>query len=82
MDIKTLWGFRGDAAKLKADSAAVKAGVTFKDVDEEYGHILIGKGLAERVDAVKPKADKQAVLSQTAKAAPSANKQVKPGEAK
>lgn len=82
MDIKTLWGFRGDAAKLNADSAVVKAGVTFKNVEEEYGHILIGKGLAVRVDGVTPKEDKQTAPSAATKAGPGANKQAKPSEAK
>lgn len=45
MKIKALWGFRGDAPKLKAASADVKAGQVFEGVDPEYAHVLIGKGL-------------------------------------
>lgn len=82
MDIKTLWGFRGDASKLNSDSSVVKAGVTFTDVDEEYGHILIGKGLAERVDSAKAKEHKQATPAVGHKTAPSANKQAKADENK
>ncbi len=49
MKIKVEWGFRGDAPKLNADSADVKAGDVFDGVDPEYGHALIGKGLAVQV---------------------------------
>lgn len=45
MKIKALWGFRGDAPKLKSPSADVKAGDVFPDVEAEYGHALVGKGL-------------------------------------
>lgn len=61
MKIKALWGFAGNATLLGADSSHVKAGQVFEEVDDEYGHILIGKGLAEEVDgegkpkSVKPK---------------------------
>lgn len=50
MKIKTLWGFIGNAEKLGADSSRVPAGKVFDDVEDEYGHALIGKGLAERID--------------------------------
>lgn len=61
MKIKAKWGFVGDAAKLGTESAKVKAGQVFEDVDEEYAHILIGKGLAEEVtDKAKPKESKPA----------------------
>lgn len=61
MKIKALWGFIGDAKKLGADSAKVKAGQVFEDADDEYAHTLIGKGLAEEVGAeTKPKATKPA----------------------
>lgn len=49
MQIKALWGFRGDAPKLKSSSADVKAGDVFPDVDPEYGHALVGKGLVEQI---------------------------------
>lgn len=59
MKIKAKWGFIGDAVKLGAESAKVKAGQEFEDVDDEYAHILIGKGLAEEVtDKAKPKETK------------------------
>lgn len=51
MKIKALWGFVGNAILLNADSTSVKAGQVFDDVDDEYAHTLIGKGLAEEVDA-------------------------------
>jgi len=60
MKIKAKWGFVGDAAKLKVDNPKVKAGQSF-DVDDEYGHTLVGKGLAEQVHVrEEPKANKQA----------------------
>lgn len=49
MQIKALWGFRGDAPKLKSSSADVKAGDVFPDVDPEYGHALVGKGLVVQI---------------------------------
>ncbi|WP_313274771.1 hypothetical protein [Stenotrophomonas sp.] len=49
MQIKALWGFRGDAPKLKSSSADVKAGDVFPDVDTEYGHALVGKGLVVQI---------------------------------
>lgn len=49
MKIKAQWGFRGDAPKLNAESADVKAGDVFDDVDPEYGHALVGKGLVVQV---------------------------------
>lgn len=49
MKIKAQWGFRGDALKLNAESADVKAGQVFEDVDPEYGHALVGKGLVEQI---------------------------------
>lgn len=61
MKIKAKWGFVGDAAKLGAESAKVKAGQVFEDADDEYAHILIGKGLAEEVnEKAKPKEAKPA----------------------
>lgn len=50
MKIKAKWGFIGDAEKLKAESSRVKAGQVFDDVDDEYAHTLIGKGLVEEFD--------------------------------
>ena len=51
MDIKTLWGFVGNAELLGAESPKIKAGKQFTGVDDEYAHALIGKGLAVEVDA-------------------------------
>ena len=67
MKIKAKWGFVGDAKKLGADSARVTAGQVFPDVDEEYGHTLIGKGLVEEV-AAKSKKDMKADAEAKAKA--------------
>ncbi|MBK5003012.1 hypothetical protein IAE37_005288 [Pseudomonas sp. S31] len=66
MKIKILWGFVGNGALLKADSNKIKANAVFDDVDNEYAHSLIGKGLAVEVDAngkprvAKPKETKPA----------------------
>lgn len=49
MKIKAEWGFRGDAPKLNAESADVKAGDVFDGVDPEYGHALVGKALVVQV---------------------------------
>lgn len=49
MKIKAEWSFRGDAAKLNAETADVKAGDVFDGVDPEYGHALVGKGLVVQV---------------------------------
>ncbi|MDU8417025.1 hypothetical protein RYA60_01990 [Pseudomonas syringae] len=67
MKIRTLWGFEGNAAKLGAESDRVRAGVVFDDADDEYAHVLIGKGLAEEAGG---------------KTTPKANKQAKPEESK
>ncbi len=50
MKIKAIWGFRGDAAKLGAGTGRVRAGDTFTNVEPEYAHSLIGKGLVEEVE--------------------------------
>lgn len=69
MKVKALWGFVGNAAKLGADSPDVRTGQEFAEVDAEYGHALVGKGLVEEV---------------TGKAAPAPNskKPTAPGETK
>ncbi|MGV8944668.1 hypothetical protein [Thermomonas sp.] len=83
MKIKALWGFVGNAEKLNADSATIRAGDTFDDVDKDYAMALIGKGLAEAMDGkAAPKADKQAKPDVPVKAAASSNKQAKAGEGK
>lgn len=48
MKVKALWGFVGK-------SGAVRSGEEI-EVDAEYAHALIGKGLAEEVGAKKPAA--------------------------
>ena len=61
MKIKAQWGFRGDALKLNAESADVKAGQVFEDVDPEYGHVLVGKGLVVQIpEGTAPKETKPA----------------------
>lgn len=65
MKIRTLWGFEGDAAKLGADSDRIRAGVVFEEADDEYAHVLIGKGLAvEAADGASPKENKQATAAE------------------
>ncbi|WP_235649291.1 hypothetical protein [Stenotrophomonas maltophilia] len=65
MQIKALWGFRGDAPKLKSPSADVKAGDVFTDVDPEYGHALVGKGLVMQIhDGAAPQETKPAKPSE------------------
>lgn len=59
MRIKAVWGFVGNPVLLGAESSSVKAGQEFDDVDDEYAHVLIGKGLAvEAGTVVKPKEGK------------------------
>jgi len=72
MNIKTLWGFVGNAELLGAESPKIKAGNEFSGVDEEYAHALIGKGLAVEVGG----ADTQK------SAAPKGNKTAAPKENK
>lgn len=66
MNIKIEWGFVGRGALLGATTNQIKAGEVFEDANDEYAHILIGKGLAVEVDAsgkprlVKPKETKPA----------------------
>ncbi|HWV08140.1 MAG TPA: hypothetical protein VN156_01265 [Pseudomonas sp.] len=65
MKIKAEWGFRGDAPKLNAESADVKAGDVFDGVDPEYGHALVGKGLAVQLhEGAAPKETKPAQPSE------------------
>lgn len=73
MKIKALWGFIGNARLLGAVTSKVVAGQVFDDVDDEYGHALVGKGLAEEITGDgKPKAGKPA--------APKTSKPVAPRE--
>lgn len=66
MKIKIEWGFVGRGELLGATTNQIKAGEVFEDANEEYAHILIGKGLAVEVDAsgkprtAKPKETKPA----------------------
>lgn len=66
MKIKVVWGFVGNALLLGSATTAVKAGQVFDDVEDEYAHALIGKGLAVELDAngkhrvAKPEENKSA----------------------
>ncbi|WP_159245070.1 hypothetical protein [Pseudomonas koreensis] len=66
MKIKALWGFVGNAELLGAASPKVKRGQEFENADDEYAHVLLGKGLVEELDAngkpkvAKPKESKPA----------------------
>lgn len=81
MKIKTKWGFIGNAVKLNADSNVVKAGQTF-DAEDEYAHVLIGKGLVEAVTGAKPAEDKALKPDAAGKVTSKADKQAKAGETK
>jgi len=81
MKIKAKWGFRGDAAKLKNDGPNVRAGQVI-DVDDEYAHLLIGKGLVEAVASPKSSEDKESKPAPAKSAAPKSDKQSKAGENK
>lgn len=59
MKLKVLWGFEGDPDKVKVNNGRVSAGEIIDLDDEEYGHRLIGKGLAALDDGAAPKANKQ-----------------------
>ncbi len=69
MKIKILWSFVGNSKLLGSESDKVKAGAVFDDVDDEYAHTLIGKGLAVEVDAdgkaAKPKQSKPTAPKET-----------------
>lgn len=70
MKIRTLWGFEGDPAKLGVAFARIHAGEILEDVDEEYAHGLIGKGLAVQVtDGAAPKETKPATAAEKKAAA-------------
>lgn len=72
MKIKTLWGFIGDAEKLKSDSRQIKRGQVFDDVDDEYANLLIGQGLAVQVTAAAPTETKPAAPQSASSPAPQA----------
>nr|WP_315413871.1 hypothetical protein [uncultured Pseudomonas sp.] len=65
MKIKVLWGFEGDPDKVKVNNGRVSAGEIIELDDEEYGHRLIGKGLAALDDGAAPKANKQSKTNET-----------------
>ena len=65
MKIKVLWGFEGDPDKVKVNNGRVSAGEVIELDDEEYGHRLIGKGLAALDDGAVPKANKQSKPNET-----------------
>lgn len=59
MKVKALWGFVGNAELLAAGSPKVSRGQEFDIADEEYAHVLVGKGLVVELDANgKPKTAK------------------------
>ncbi|MCF5805208.1 hypothetical protein [Pseudomonas tremae] len=66
MKVRAVWSFVGNAELLKADSGRVKRGDVFEDIDTEYAHTLIGKGLVQELGAdgnpklAKSKESKQA----------------------
>ena len=63
MKIKALWGFVGDTGHVRRGEVV--------EVSKEYGHSLIGKGLAEEASGGKseekpaPKATKPAAPAET-----------------
>ncbi|WP_395599550.1 hypothetical protein AB4P95_20085 [Pseudomonas sp. A1437] len=71
MKIKVIWGFVGNPVLLGSEITAAKAGQVFDDVDDEYAHTLIGKGLVEEVEddgkpkVAKPKETKPAASKET-----------------
>lgn len=75
MKIKALWGFVGDTGHVHRGDVV--------EVSKEYGHSLIGKGLAKEVtgksDAGGKKADEGA---QQGKTEPKATKPAAPTETK
>lgn len=70
MKIRTLWGFEGDPTKLGVAFARIRAGEGLEDVEDEYAHGLIGKGLAVQVtDGAAPKETKPATAAEKKAAA-------------
>lgn len=57
MEVKVLWGFEGDPAKLGTESGRIQAGQILDIEDEELANTLVGKGLVEKA---KPSANKNA----------------------
>ena len=73
MKIKVLWGFEGNAQKLGSKSSRVRAGEVFNNVDDDYAHVLIGKGLVEEVASKKaPRNTKAASPAETKQPEPPA----------
>jgi len=77
MQIKALWGFKGDPAATKTVEGRVRAGDVI-DVTEEYGHTLIGKGLAEAIDGSARKGSKGAKPASPEEKKPAASDEKKP----
>jgi len=80
MKIKAQWGFIGIAHLLGVASAKVVAGQVLEDVDDEYAHILIGKGLAQQVADEAPPKSKPAAQRTNKPAAPKETKPAAPKE--
>lgn len=57
MELKVLWGFEGDPAKLGTENGRIQAGQILDVEDEELANTLIGKGLVEKA---KPSTNKAA----------------------
>ncbi len=78
MKIKAQWGFIGNARLLGAASAKVVAGQVLEDVNDEYAHTLIGKGLAQQVADEAPPKSKPAAQRTNKPAAPKETKPAAP----
>ncbi|WP_217477317.1 DUF7302 family protein [Stutzerimonas stutzeri] len=78
MKIKAKWGFIGNARLLGVASAKVVAGQVFDDVDDEYAHTLIGKGLAQPAVDEAPAKPKPTAQRTNKPAAPKETKPVEP----
>ncbi len=70
MKIKATWGFIGDAKRLGTDSSHVKPRQVLDDVEDEYAHLLIGKGLATQVGGKSPNENRAATTAPPAAAMP------------
>lgn len=67
MKVRALWGFKGIHEELKNGTGQARAGEEF-DVSEEYGHALVGKGLATQVDIKSSPTENKVVTAAEKKA--------------
>lgn len=73
--VKALWGFVGSKGRVYAGEEI--------DVPKQYGHALIGKGLAAAVGAMPaPKGGGRTNSADAGKPKPTENKKTKPKEGK